>query len=72
MYRTPYSIRLSSAVLAVVFGLGLVATAGGALREENQLPFANMQLVKLEAVVIKPNASIGFAAACEQTPKAAL
>ncbi len=34
MYRTSHSIRILSAALAAVFGLGLVATAGGALREE--------------------------------------
>lgn len=73
MYRTSHSIRIFSAALAVVFGLGLVATAGGALREEGALPAAaSMQLVKLDPVVITPHRAPSIAAACEQAPKAAL
>ncbi|HYM48536.1 MAG TPA: hypothetical protein VES91_08640 [Burkholderiaceae bacterium] len=72
MYRTSHPIRILSATLAVVFGLGLVATAGGALSEERATPTrAGLQLVKLEPVVIKPHQS-RVAAACEQAPKAAL
>lgn len=72
MYRTPHSIRFSSAVLAAFFGLGLVATAGGALRTEQPRAGAEMQLVKLDAVVIRANEPVGFAAACESVRKAAL
>ncbi len=71
MYRTSHSIRILSAALAVVFGLGLVATAGGALREDGTSPVANMQLVKLDPVVITPHGA-RIAAACEQGQKAAL
>ena len=71
MYRTSHSIRMFSAALAVVFGLGLVATAGGALRDNGTSPVAHMQLVKLDAVIIRPQGT-HIAAACEQGPKAAL
>ncbi len=69
MYRTSNQIRIFSAALAAVFGLGLVATAGGALNEDRPLA---LQLVRLEPVVIKPAHSPSIAAACDQTPKAAL
>lgn len=72
MYRTSHTIRILSAPLAVVFGLGLVATAGGALREDGVLPTASMQLVKLEPVIITPQGATNMAAACAQAPKAAL
>jgi len=71
MYRTSHSIRILSAALAVVFGLGLVATAGGALREDGTSPGARLQLVKLEPVVVTPHEA-RIAAACEQGQKAAL
>ncbi len=73
MYRTSNQIRILSATLAAVFGLGLVATAGGALREDRApSSIAGLQLVKLEPVVITPQRSSQVAAACEQAPKAAL
>lgn len=73
MYRTSHSIRIFSAALAAVFGLGLVATAGGALRDEGALPaVASIQLVKLEPIVITPHRAASVTAACDQTPKAAL
>lgn len=73
MYRTSNQIRFLSAVLAAVFGLGLVATAGGALSVERATPTrAGLQLVKLEPVVITPHQSPTVAAACEQVPKTAL
>jgi hypothetical protein len=73
MYRTSHQIRILSAALAAVFGLGLVATAGGALSEEHVLPTtAGLQLLRLEPVVIAPNQTAPIAAACEQRPKAAL
>lgn len=73
MYRTSHQIRFLSAVLAAVFGLGLVATAGGALSVERLAPtVAGLQLVKLEPVVITPHQSPTVAVTCEQAPKAAL
>ncbi len=73
MYRTSHSIRILSAALAAVFGLGLVATAGGALREERALPKAEaLQVIHLEPVVIRLNPTSQLSAACEQAPKAAL
>jgi hypothetical protein len=73
MYRASPSIRILSAVLAAVFGLGLVATAGGALRAERVLPTAEaVQMVRLEPVVIRLHQSPHVAAACEQAPKASL
>ena len=73
MYRTSHSIRILSAALAAVFGLGLVATAGGALRVERAptTPEA-LQLIQLEPVVIKLRPTSQLSAACEQAPKAAL
>ena len=73
MYRTSHQARFLSAVLAAVFGLGLVATAGGALSVERATPTgAGLQLVKLETVVVTPHRSPKIAAACEQAPKVAL
>ncbi len=72
MYRTS-QIRILSAALAAVFGLGLVATAGGALSEDRAPSrAAGLQLVKLEPVLVKPHQLPSMAASCEQTPKAAL
>lgn len=71
MYRTSNQIRIASAALAMVCGLGFVATAGGALRDERAPSSAGLRLVKLEAVVVTPHQS-RIAAACEQSPKAAL
>ena len=71
MYRTSHSIRILSAALAAVFGLGLVATAGGALREEPVLPKAEtLQVVHLEPVVVQLHQPSHVSAACEQAPKA--
>ena len=73
MYRTSHAIRILSAALAAVFGLGLVATAGGALSEERApSTITGLQLVKLEPVVITPHQTSKVAAACEQGPKTAL
>jgi hypothetical protein len=73
MYRTSHSIRILSAALAAVFGLGLVATAGGALREERGLPKAEtLQVVHLEPVVVRLHQPPHVAAACEQAPKASM
>ncbi len=73
MYRTSHSIRILSAAVAVVFGLGLVATAGGALRGE-RAPAAGeaLQVIHLEPVVIKRQPTSQLSAACEQAPKATL
>lgn len=73
MYRTSHSIRILSAALAAVFGLGLVATAGGALHEERALPKAEaLRVVHLEPVVIRLHQSPHVATGCEQAPKATL
>jgi hypothetical protein len=73
MYRTSHSIRILSAALAAVFGLGLVATAGGALREERVLPKAEtLQVMHLEPVVVQLHQPPHVAAACEQAPKASM
>ncbi|MEP6609328.1 MAG: hypothetical protein ABJA83_11685 [Burkholderiaceae bacterium] len=71
MYSTSNAIRISSAALAAIFGLGLVATAGGALHEERVTP-AEMRLVKLGAVVVTPDASPRVAASCAQASKSTL
>ena len=73
MYRTSRSVRILSAVAAAVFGLGLVATAGGALRVE-RAPTAvgPLQAIHLEPVVIRLQPTSQLSAACEQAPKAAL
>jgi predicted membrane-bound spermidine synthase len=73
MYRTSQSIRILSAALAAVLGLGLVATAGGALREQRSFPKAeSLRVVHLEPVTVRLHKQPHVAAACEQTPKAAL
>jgi hypothetical protein len=73
MYRTSHSIRILSAALAAVFGLGLVATAGGALHEERMLPKAEtLQVMHLEPVVVRLHEPPHAAAACEQAPKASM
>lgn len=73
MYRTSLSIRFISAALAAVFGLGLIATAGGALREDRAQPGAEaLQVIHLEPVVVRLHQPPHFAAACEQAPKTAL
>lgn len=73
MYRTSHQIRILSAALAAVFGLGLVATAGGALQEERTASSAaGLQLVKLEPVVVRLHQPPRVAAACEQAPKTTL
>jgi len=73
MYSTSHSIRILSAAVAAVFGLGLVATAGGALRVERApTTFEAMRVIHLEPVVVKLHAASQMSAACEQAPKAAL
>jgi hypothetical protein len=73
MYRTSHSIRILSAALAAVFGLGLVATAGGALHEERMLPKAEtLHVMHLEPVVVRLHGLPHAAAACEQAPKASM
>lgn len=73
MYRTSQSIRILSAALATVLGLGLVATAGGALREERVSSRAEgLRVVHLEPVTVRLHKQPQVAAACEQAPKAAL
>ena len=73
MYRISQSIRILSAALAAVLGLGLVATAGGALREQRAFPKAeSLRVVHLEQVTVRLHKQPHVAAACEQTPKAAL
>jgi hypothetical protein len=73
MYRTSHSIRILGAAVAAVFGLGLVATAGGALRQERAPTKAEpVQVIHLEPVVIKLRPTSQLSAACEQAPKAEL
>ena len=72
MYRTSHSIRILSAAVAVVFGLGLVATAGGALRIQRAATGERLQMIHLEPVVIKLHPNSQLSASCEQAPKAAL
>jgi hypothetical protein len=72
MYRTSHSIRILSAAVAVVFGLGLVAAAGGALRIQRAPTGEPLQVIHLEPVVIKLHPNSQLSAACEQAPKAAL
>lgn len=69
MYRTSSSIRITSAALAAVFGLGLVATAGGALREA-QPKVEALPMIYMEPVVIRLHQPPHIAA--EQAPKTAL
>ena len=73
MYRTSHSIRILSAAIAAVFGIGLVATAGGALRVERApMAIEPLQVIHLDPVVIKLQPVSQLSAACEQAPKAAL
>lgn len=73
MYRTPHLIRLLSAAVAAVFGLGLVATAGGALREERALPKAEpMQVIHMEPVIVRLHQPSQLAAPAVKESKAAL
>ncbi|MGZ8993611.1 MAG: hypothetical protein ACXW16_06300 [Burkholderiaceae bacterium] len=73
MYRTSQSARILSAALAAVLGLGLVATAGGALREPRVSPKAeSLKVVHLEPVTVRLHKQPQVAAACEQSPKTAL
>lgn len=73
MYSTSHSIRILSAAVAAVFGLGLVATAGGALREERAPGRVEaLRVIHLEPVVVKLHPTSQLSAACEQAPKAAL
>ena len=73
MYSTSHSIRILSAVVAALFGLGLVATAGGALRaERGPATLESLRVVHLEPVVVKLHPASQLSAACEQAPKAAL
>jgi len=73
MYRTSQSVRILSAALAAVLGLGLVATAGGALHVQRGFSKSeSLRVVHLEPVIVRLNQQPHVAAACEQTPKAAL
>jgi hypothetical protein len=73
MYGTSSSIRILGAAVAAVFGLGLVATAGGALRVERaRTAGETLQVINLEPVVIKLKPNSQLSAACEHGPKAAL
>lgn len=73
MYRTSHSIRFLSAALAAVFGLGLVATAGGALHGERALPEAEpAQVIHMERVVIRLHQPSQLAVPAVQELKAAL
>ena len=72
MYRTSPSIRILSAAVAAVFGLGLVAAAGGALRVQRAGTVEPVQVIHLEPIVIKLQPTSQLSAACEQAPKAAL
>ena len=67
MYSTSNQIRLASAALAIAFGLGYVATTGGAWSSERSYPGVQVQL---EPVVIKASAE-RMAVSCTDT-KAAL
>ena len=73
MYRTSQTARILSAALAAVLGLGLVATAGGALREQRASPrVESLRVVHLEPVTVRLHKQPQVAAACEQAPKAVL
>lgn len=73
MYRTSRSIRILSAALAAVLGLGFIATAGGVLREQRVFPKAeSLRVVHLEPVTVRLHKQPDVAAACEQAPKATL
>ena len=73
MYRTSHSIRFVSAALAAVLGLGLVATAGGALRVERALPKVEpLQVIHMEPVVIRLHQPSQLAVPAVQNSKVAL
>lgn len=74
MYRTSQAARILSAALAAVLGLGLVATAGGALSERRSSPRAeSLRVMHLEPVIVRLHKQPQVAAAaCDQAPKAAL
>lgn len=69
MYRTSHHVRILSAALAAVVGIGLVATAGGALSQPSG---TSLQLVRLDTVVVTQHSSARIAAGCGEAPKAAL
>ena len=71
MYRTSHHVRIVSAAFAAVVGLGLVATAGGALSEERAPIVSKLQLVKLDPVVVRLHAP-RVAEGCSDSQKAAL
>lgn len=73
MYSTSHSIRILSAAVAAVFGLGLIATAGGALSGERApATLGPLKVIHLDPVVVKLHQASQLSAACEQAPKAAL
>ena len=73
MYRTSHLIRFASAAVAVVFGLGLVATAGGALHEERALPKVEpLPVIHMEPVVIRLHKPAQLDVPAFQESKAAL
>jgi hypothetical protein len=73
MYRTSHPVRIFSAALAAVVGIGLVATAGGALSEERPSHRdPALQLVKLEPVIVTLHPSPRVASGCSETPKVAM
>ncbi len=73
MYRTSHSIRILSAALAAVFGLGLVAAAGGALHEERALPKAEpLPVIHMEPVIVRLHQPSQLAVPAVHESKAAL
>jgi hypothetical protein len=72
MYRTSHHVRIFSAALAAVVGIGLVATAGGALSEERRPSSTGLQLVRLDPVVVTQHSSAQIAAGCSEAPKVAM
>ena len=73
MYRTSHSIRFVSAAVAVVFGLGLVATAGGVLHEERAPPKVEpLRVIHMEPVVIRLHKPAQLAVPAVHDSKAAL
>ncbi|HVE88758.1 MAG TPA: hypothetical protein VNA44_03585 [Burkholderiaceae bacterium] len=73
MYSTSHSIRILSAALAAVFGLGLVATAGGALHEKRSLTRAEaLQVIHMEPVIVRLHQPSQLAVPTVQEAKAAL
>ena len=73
MYRTSHPVRIFSAALAAVVGIGLVATAGGALSEErSSQKDSSLQLVKLDPVIVTLHQSPRVASGCSDAPKVAM